>query len=50
MTTDPARGYLPPDPTLIEDKPEALRYWEEGAWHRRRGLSGVFLSKALVLP
>jgi hypothetical protein len=27
MTTDPGRGYLPPDPTLIEDKPEALRYW-----------------------
>jgi hypothetical protein len=22
MTTDPARGYLPPDPTLIEDKQE----------------------------
>jgi Protein of unknown function (DUF3606) len=21
------RGYVPPDPTLIEDKPEALRYW-----------------------
>jgi hypothetical protein len=19
--------YVPPDPTLIEDKPEALRYW-----------------------
>lgn len=19
--------YLPPDPTVIEDKPEALRYW-----------------------
>jgi Protein of unknown function (DUF3606) len=27
MTTDPARGYRPPDPTLIEDKPEALSYW-----------------------
>ena len=24
MTTD---AYRPPDPTLIEDKPEALRYW-----------------------
>ena len=23
MTTDPARGYRPPDPTLVEDKPEA---------------------------
>ena len=27
MTTDPARGYWPPDPTLVEDKPEALDYW-----------------------
>jgi hypothetical protein len=27
MTTDPARGYRPPDPTQIEDKPEALAYW-----------------------
>ena len=27
MTTDPARGYRPPDPTLVEDKPEALNYW-----------------------
>jgi hypothetical protein len=27
MTTDPGRGYRPPDPTLIEDKPEALSYW-----------------------
>ena len=27
MTTDPAPGYIPPDPTVIEDKPEALRYW-----------------------
>ena len=27
MTTDPKQGYLPPDPTLVEDKPEALRYW-----------------------
>ena len=27
MTTDPARGYQPPDPALVEDKPEALRYW-----------------------
>ena len=27
MTTDPARGYRPPDPTLIEDKPEALAFW-----------------------
>ena len=27
MTTDPARGYRPPDPTLVEDKPEALDYW-----------------------
>jgi hypothetical protein len=27
MTTDPARGYCPPDPTLVEDKPEALSYW-----------------------
>ena len=26
MTTDPAR-LRPPDPTLVEDKPEALRYW-----------------------
>ena len=27
MTTDPKQGYLPPDPTLVEDKPEALIYW-----------------------
>jgi Protein of unknown function (DUF3606) len=32
MTTDPSRRdptreYVPPDPTLVEDKPEALRYW-----------------------
>ncbi len=27
MTTDPTRGYRPPDPTLIEDKPEALAFW-----------------------
>jgi hypothetical protein len=27
MTTDPARGYQPPDPTQIEDKPEALSFW-----------------------
>ena len=27
MTTDPARGYQPPDPTQVEDKPEALTYW-----------------------
>jgi hypothetical protein len=27
MTTDPVRGYRPPDPTQIEDKPEALAYW-----------------------
>ena len=27
MTTDPNPGYRPPDLTLIEDKPEALRYW-----------------------
>ena len=27
MTTDPARGYRPPDPTLVEDQPEALTYW-----------------------
>ena len=27
MTTDPVRGYRPPDPTVIEDKPEALAYW-----------------------
>jgi hypothetical protein len=28
MTTDPSSGgYLPPDPTLVEDKPEALTYW-----------------------
>ena len=27
MTTDPARGYRPPDPTQVEDKPEALRFW-----------------------
>jgi hypothetical protein len=32
MTTDPsrrdpAREYVPPDPTLVEDKPEALSYW-----------------------
>ena len=27
MTTDPARGYRPPDPTVVEDKPEALNYW-----------------------
>ena len=20
-------AYIPPDPTVIEDKPEALRYW-----------------------
>jgi hypothetical protein len=26
-TSDPDRGYRPPDPTLIEDKPEALAYW-----------------------
>jgi len=25
MTTDPARGYRPPDPALMEDKPEAVR-------------------------
>ena len=25
MTTDP--GYRPPDPTQVEDKPEALAYW-----------------------
>jgi hypothetical protein len=29
MTTDPARGYQPPDPTLVEDKPEALHYWAQ---------------------
>lgn len=22
-----APNYVPPDPTVIEDKPEALRYW-----------------------
>ena len=27
MTTDPARGYRPPDLTQVEDKPEALSYW-----------------------
>ena len=27
MTTDPSHGYRPPDPTQIEDKPEALAYW-----------------------
>jgi hypothetical protein len=28
MTTNPSRGdYLPPDPTLVEDNPEALTYW-----------------------
>lgn len=27
MTTHPAREYRPPDPTLIEDTPEALSYW-----------------------
>ena len=28
MTTNPSRdGYRPPDPTLVEDKPEALTYW-----------------------
>jgi hypothetical protein len=27
MTPDPARGYRPPDPTQIEDKPEAFAYW-----------------------
>jgi hypothetical protein len=27
MTTAPDQGYLPPDPTLVEDKPEALTYW-----------------------
>jgi hypothetical protein len=27
MTPDPVRGYRPPDPTQIEDKPEALAYW-----------------------
>ena len=26
MTTDPA-AYSPPDPTQVEDKPEALHYW-----------------------
>ena len=27
MTTDRAARYVPPDPTLVEDKPEALTYW-----------------------
>ena len=27
MTTNPAGGYRPPDPTVIEDKPDALHYW-----------------------
>jgi Protein of unknown function (DUF3606) len=27
MTTAPERGYQPPDPTLVEDSPEALRFW-----------------------
>ena len=32
MTTEPAgrnppRDYVPPDPTLVEDTPEALSYW-----------------------
>lgn len=22
-----ANDYMPPDPTVIEDKPEAVRYW-----------------------
>jgi uncharacterized protein DUF3606 len=27
MTTERAARYVPPDPTLVEDKPEALTYW-----------------------
>jgi hypothetical protein len=27
MTSDPSRGYRPTDPTVIEDNPDALRYW-----------------------
>ena len=27
MTTDRGARYVPPDPTLVEDKPEALSYW-----------------------
>ena len=27
MTTDPSRGYRPPDPTVIEDHADALHYW-----------------------
>jgi hypothetical protein len=27
MTTDRAARYVPPDPTVVEDKPEALTYW-----------------------
>ena len=27
MTSDPSRGYRPPDPTVIEDNPDALHYW-----------------------
>lgn len=27
MTTDRAARYVPPDPTQVEDKPEALEYW-----------------------
>jgi len=33
MTTDPTRGYLPPDPTQVEDKPEALNYWAR-SWRK----------------
>ena len=27
MTTDRGARYVPPDPTVVEDKPEALTYW-----------------------
>ena len=27
MTTNPSGGYRPPDPTVIEDRPDALHYW-----------------------
>jgi hypothetical protein len=39
MTTDPARGYRPPDPTLVEDQPEALRYW--GAHEKVKQALGI---------
>ena len=27
MTTDRGTRYVPPDPTVVEDKPDALAYW-----------------------